>query len=119
MRCNLCGSMDAQIRECELSVARYSLRAHVDCNGHGQYRAISPEDIAETKRLIALERKAREERNKREERRIAAAPDMYELISDLSQAYDDNQSSHELASRLYDLRCRALRLMAKIEGGGE
>ena len=52
-------------------------------------------------------------------RLMVAAPEMYELISDLSQAYDDNQSSHELASRLYDLRCRALRLLAKIEGGEE
>lgn len=50
---------------------------------------------------------------------FVAAPDMYDLISDLSQAYDDNQSSHELASRLYDLRCAALGLLAKIEGGGE
>ena len=50
-------------------------------------------------------------------RLVVAAPDMYDLISDLSQAYDDNQSSHELASRLYDLRCRALRLLAKIKGG--
>jgi len=52
-------------------------------------------------------------------RLIAAAPEMYELISDLSQAYDDSQSGHELASRLYDLRCMALRLLDKIEGGGE
>lgn len=50
---------------------------------------------------------------------MAAAPEMYELISDLSQAYDDHQSGHELASRLYDLRCRALRLLDKIEGGRE
>ena len=50
---------------------------------------------------------------------FVAAPDMYELISDLSQAYDDRESGHELASRLYDLRCVALRLMAKLEGGGE
>ena len=48
---------------------------------------------------------------------FAAAPEMYELISGLSQAYDDRQSGHELASRLYDLRCAALRLLAKIEGG--
>lgn len=48
-----------------------------------------------------------------------AAPEMLELLTDLSQAYDDSQSGHELASRLYDLRCRALRLLNKIEGGGE
>jgi hypothetical protein len=48
---------------------------------------------------------------------MIAAPEMFELISDLSQAYDDSQSGHELASRLYDLRCMALRLLAKIEGG--
>lgn len=46
-----------------------------------------------------------------------AAPEMFELISDLSLAYDDRQSGHELASRLYDLRCVALRLLDKIEGG--
>lgn len=50
---------------------------------------------------------------------MIAAPEMLELISNLSQAYDDRQSGHELASRLYDLRCMALRLLAKIEGGGE
>ena len=47
------------------------------------------------------------------------APEMLELISDLSQAYDDHQSGHELASRLYDLRRVALRLLDKIEGGGD
>lgn len=50
-------------------------------------------------------------------RLIAAAPEMFELISGLSLAYDDRQSGHELASRLYDLRCVALRLLDKIEGG--
>lgn len=52
-------------------------------------------------------------------RLFVAVPEMYELIHDLSQAYDDNQSSHELASRLYDLRRVALRLLDKIEGGGD
>lgn len=52
-------------------------------------------------------------------RLIEAAPEMYELIEDLSRSYDNDQSGHELASRLYDLRCRALRLLAKIEGGEE
>lgn len=52
-------------------------------------------------------------------RLLVAAPEMLELLTDLSQAYDDSQSGHELASRLYDLRCRALRLLAKIEGGKE
>ena len=52
-------------------------------------------------------------------RLIAVAPKMYELIEYLSQSYDDSKSSHELASTLYDLRCMALRLLDKIEGGGE
>ena len=52
-------------------------------------------------------------------RLMVAAPEMYELIEYLSQSYDDSKSSHELASTLYDLRCMALRLLAKIEGGGE
>lgn len=42
--------------------------------------------------------------------------DMLDLIDDLSKAYDYDKSSHELASSLYDLRCRAIRLLSKIEG---
>ena len=105
MRCNLCGSMDANIRPIELATARITLRAHVDCSRHGQYRSVSREEIKEATNRVA--------------RLLNAIPEMRELLTDLSQAYDDSQSGHELASRLYDLRCRALRLLNKIEGGGE
>lgn len=42
--------------------------------------------------------------------------DMLDLIDDLSKSYDHDKSSHELSSTLYDLRCRAIRLLAKING---
>ncbi len=46
--CNICGRDDsARIREIELSVARHTLRAHVDCDfGHGQYRRVQKIDVA-------------------------------------------------------------------------
>ena len=105
MRCHFCGRTDALIRGIELPVARFTLRAHVDCKGHSEYRAVSHKEV--------------EESNKAFTRYLDHAPEMLELITDLSQAYDDSQSGHELASRLYDLRCVALRLLAKIEGGEE
>jgi len=105
MRCDICGSMDANIRPIELTTARITLRAHVDCNGHGQYRSVSREEIKEATNKEALI--------------LNAIPEMLELLSILSQSYDDSKSSHDLASTLYDLRCMALRLLDKIEGGGE
>lgn len=50
-------------------------------------------------------------------RLLVAAPEMFELIEELSKAYDDDKSGHDLALTLYDLRCMALRLLAKIKGG--
>jgi hypothetical protein len=105
MRCNLCGSLDAQIRPIELPTARITGKAHVDCNGHGQYRPVSREEIKEA--------------TNKEARICNAIPEMLELLSILSQSYDDSKSSHDLASTLYDLHCMALRLRDKIEGGGE
>lgn len=45
--CHICGRDDsARIREIELSVARHTLHAHVDCDfGHGQYRGVSREEV--------------------------------------------------------------------------
>lgn len=56
MRCNICGRMNAQIRAIELSTARHSLKAHVDCNGHSEYRAVSPSEIKETQELLKIEK---------------------------------------------------------------
>lgn len=105
MRCDICGSMDANIRPIELTTARILLRAHVDCIGHSEYRPVTREEIAEA--------------TNKEARIRDATPEMLQLITFLSQSYDDNKSSHDLASTLYDLRCWALRLLDKIEGGGD
>lgn len=51
-------------------------------------------------------------------RLIVAAPEMYELLREVSQAYDYEKSTGELAGTLYDLRCMAIRLLNQIEGGG-
>jgi protein-arginine kinase activator protein McsA len=51
MKCNICGSNEAEIRPTELSTARHSLRAHVDCSGHSEYRAVSRADVEEAQRL--------------------------------------------------------------------
>lgn len=90
-----------------------------DNNGYSIWRVTSPKYRAESTSRTVAEVVGDSAETEANARLIAAATEMYELISDLSQAYDDNQSGHELASRLYDLRCRALRLLDKIEGGGE
>lgn len=105
MRCNICGSMDADIRRIELQVAQITKKAHVDCNGHSQYRPVTRKELQQ-----AIDK---------ETRINTALPEMLDLIQHLSQSYDDSKSSHELASTLYDLRCMALGLLAKIEGGGD
>ena len=65
MICTICGSDKAHIRASELSIARITLRAHVDCaidNGlpaipdnflHSQYRSVSVAEIKETVRMLA------------------------------------------------------------------
>lgn len=105
MRCNLCGSMDAQIRPIELPTARITGKAHVDCNGHGQYRPVTREELKET--------------TDKDTRIRNITPKMLELLEVLSKSYDDSKTSADLASTLYDLRCMALQLLAKIEGGGD
>ena len=48
MKCDICGRMTAHIRECELKVARITHRAHVDCEGHAEYRFVSYREIEES-----------------------------------------------------------------------
>lgn len=52
-------------------------------------------------------------------RLIVAAPEMYELLRDLSKSYDSDKSTNDLADILYALWCTAIQLLNKIEGGGE
>lgn len=47
MICRICGSTAAKIRDGELDTAYASKRAHVDCAGHSEYRAVRPIDIEE------------------------------------------------------------------------
>lgn len=51
-------------------------------------------------------------------RLIVAAPEMYQLIENVAAAYDHDKSSHDLAATLYELRCKALQLLEKLEEGG-
>ena len=65
MICTICGSDKAHIRASELSIARITLRAHVDCaiddtlpalpNNflHSQYRPVSKAEIEETVQMLA------------------------------------------------------------------
>jgi 7-keto-8-aminopelargonate synthetase-like enzyme len=56
-------------------------------------------------------------------RLIAAAPDMYELLTRVATStnsgYGSMMSAAALADTLRDLSSQAKQLMAKIEGGGE
>lgn len=45
MKCRICGRQDARIRLCELKTARITKRAHVDCNGHSEYRSLTVAEI--------------------------------------------------------------------------
>lgn len=47
MKCNICGGNDAKVRECEIDVAAITSRAHIDCNGHSEYRHLSFEEFAQ------------------------------------------------------------------------
>lgn len=62
MKCLLCGSNYARIRQCELSVAKITLRAHVDCDGHSQYRDIRLLDV-----LMEIARLEKEEKRRKGE----------------------------------------------------
>jgi len=45
MKCNICGREDAVIRPGEIETALHSHRAHVDCQGHGQYRSVTRDEL--------------------------------------------------------------------------
>ena len=48
MKCLICGRTDAVIRKGELVTAKITFRAHVDCQGHSQYRPVTRDDIDES-----------------------------------------------------------------------
>ena len=103
MRCHFCGRTDALIRGIELPVARFTLRAHVDCKGHSEYRAVSHKEV--------------EESNKAFTRYLDHAPEMLELLRDVRQyVADANLRSGGYAE--IDLKAIDA-LLAKIEGGGD
>ena len=103
MRCHFCGRTDALIRGIELPVARFTLRAHVDCKGHSEYRAVSHKEV--------------EESNKAFTRYLDHAPEMLELLRDVRQyVADANLRSDGYAE--IDLKAIDA-LLAKIEGGGD
>jgi hypothetical protein len=53
LRCSICGCYNAKVRDCELSIALITHRAHVDCDGHGAYRALSVEELHLLERVNA------------------------------------------------------------------
>jgi hypothetical protein len=50
---------------------------------------------------------------------IIYGDELVDLAQKLSDAYDHEASTVDLASTLYDLRCMAIQLLDKIEGGEE
>jgi len=56
--CHICGRKNsARIRESELSVARHTLRAHVDCDlGHSEYRDVQRIDVARAQQAVLARR---------------------------------------------------------------
>ena len=53
IHCNICGSNDACIRKDEIETAKITMRAHVDCDGHSQYRVVSSSDIARSEQELS------------------------------------------------------------------
>jgi hypothetical protein len=49
--CQFCGRKDAVIREEELETAAITGRAHVDCEGHAQYRALTHSELLSVRAL--------------------------------------------------------------------
>lgn len=45
--CRICGGSGARVRASEIATARISGRAHVDCAGHSEYRAVTRAEIDE------------------------------------------------------------------------
>lgn len=50
MNCLICGKPYALIRETEIDMARITGKAHVDCDGHSQYMAVMPSEVAQQAR---------------------------------------------------------------------
>lgn len=50
--CRFCGREGAAVRASELGVAAITGRAHVDCQGHAQYRALTPEEHRQVKARV-------------------------------------------------------------------
>lgn len=55
MKCNICGGDSASVRNIEIPMARITLRAHVDCGGHSEYRYVTREDVEDAARRQAKE----------------------------------------------------------------
>jgi len=49
--CQFCGREDAVIREEELEIAAITGRAHVDCEGHSQYRSLTHSELLSVRAL--------------------------------------------------------------------
>lgn len=45
IKCHICGSDTAQVRQCEIEKALITGRAHVDCGGHAQYRPLTSAEV--------------------------------------------------------------------------
>ena len=54
MRCFICDSDKAMIRQYEIQCAYHTGRAHVDCEGHSQYRPVNRSEISESERYYDL-----------------------------------------------------------------
>jgi hypothetical protein len=64
MYCHICGAQDAVIRFEELKTALITGKAHVDCNGHSQYRPINkPHDIDESTRIHMSRKELKQNEN--------------------------------------------------------
>lgn len=99
MRCHVCGRMDALIRGIELPIARFTLRAHVDCKWHSEYRAVSHKEV--------------EESNKAFTRYLDHVPEMLELLGKIRNHIDS--TCRECESKAIVPKIDAL--LDKIEGG--
>ena len=52
MQCHICGSESAIICKSEIETTKITRRAHVDCDGHSQYRGVGFEEIEESESRI-------------------------------------------------------------------
>lgn len=78
-------------------MARYSLRAHVDCNGHSQYRTVSQSDVEESLRLLD------------------SAPEMLKLLREIRRSIVACNQSYE-GCAVYAHNEDIFALIAKVAG---